>query len=282
MFLVRYKNLIGLSLALIAAVGFGAGITETMAADAAIVEQAPEPPFDNKRFDKEPPGRNWSLILGGGGIYEPEYEGSEDFKVSPVPFVIFTYGDWLEIDPRGVTINAFERNGFSVAGTVGYEMGRKADDHAMLSGLGDIDAAATLGGKLAYEIGPMEFYGTITQTLSGSESLIGTIGAAYSAPITEKLILEAGAEAVIANDKHMQAYFGVNAAQSAASGLAQYTPGSGVKRVDFSVSATYLVTENWMIRAGGGVGILTGDAVDSPIVKEKVQPSASLFVGYKF
>nr|WP_254229253.1 MipA/OmpV family protein [Agrobacterium salinitolerans] len=31
-----------------------------------------------------------------------------------------------------------------------------------------------------------------------------------------------------------------------------------------------------------GVGFLTGDAADSPIVEEKVQPSVSLFVGYKF
>jgi len=42
------------------------------------------------------------------------------------------------------------------------------------------------------------------------------------------------------------------------------------------------LSENWLIRGEAGVGFLTGDAADSPIVEEKTQPSASLFVGYKF
>lgn len=251
------------------------------AADASLAEQSPEPPFDQQRFDAAPE-RNWTLIIGAGATYEPEYEGSDEFEVGPLPVVVFTYGEWLEIDPRGVTITAFEQNGFALAGTVGYESGRDEDDGDRLRGLGDIDFAATVGAKASYTWNGLEIYGTIDQTIDGSESLIGTIGAEYTTAVTERLILGAGIEAVVANDKHMEAYFGVNAAQSANSGLAEYKAEAGLKRVDVSASATYMLTENWLVRGEAGVGILTGDAADSPIVEDDLQPSTSLFVGYKF
>ncbi|KQT00726.1 MipA/OmpV family protein [Rhizobium sp. Leaf386] len=257
----------------------------TLNARAADLTQDPQPTdqqFDGERFAKDPTSRNWSLILGAGAMFEPEYEGGDKFAINPIPVFIFTYGEWLEIDPTGATIKAFERDGFSLSARVGYETGRDEDDADELKGLGDIDFAATVGLKAAYEMGPLEIYAAIDQTIGGSESLIGTIGAEYTAPVTEQLILGAGVEATIANGKHMDAYFGVNADQSAASDLPQYDAGAGLKRVDVSLSATYLINEHWMVRGEAGVGVLTGDAADSPIVKEKVQPSTSIFVGYKF
>ncbi|TNM61633.1 MipA/OmpV family protein [Aliirhizobium smilacinae] len=254
----------------------------TLAADASLSGQPPEPPFDEERFNKEKPERSWSLIVGAGAIYEPEYEGGKDFQIQPVPFVVFSYGEWLEIDPRGVTITALRHDGFALAAKVGYEGGRDDDDADRLEGLGDIDFAATVGAKASYNWNGFEIYASVDQTINGSESLIGTFGAEYQAPVTERLILGAGVEAVVANDKHMESYFGVTAAQSARSGLSEYKAEAGLKRVNVSASAIYMLSENWLVRGEAGVGFLTGDAADSPIVEEKTQPSASLFVGYKF
>lgn len=253
-----------------------------LAADASIAEQIPEPPFDQERFNNEKPQRNWSLIVGGGAIYEPEYEGGDKFEVQPIPVIVFTYGEWLEIDPTGVTVTALRHEGFALAAKVGYEGGRDEDDADRLDGLGDIDFAATIGAKASYSWKGFEFYASVDQTIDGSESLIGTFGAEYQAPVTERLILGAGVEAVVANSKHMEAYFGVNAAQAARSGLSEYKPDAGLKRVNVSASATYMLSENWLIRGEASLGILTGDAADSPIVEEKLQPSTSVFVGYKF
>ncbi|MDW9377926.1 MipA/OmpV family protein [Sinorhizobium meliloti] len=253
-----------------------------LGADASLSNAAPEPPFDQERFSVEKPERNWSLIVGAGGIYEPENEGGDEFEVQAVPFIVFTYGEWLEIDPRGVTITPFRQDGFALSATVGYEGGRDEDDADRLDGLGDIDFAATVGAKVSYDWNGLELYAAVDQTIDGSESLIGTFGAEYQAPVTERLVLGASIEAVVANDKHMEAYFGVNAAQSARSGLPQYEAKAGLKRVNVAASATYLLDENWLIRGEAGVGVLTGDAADSPIVEEELQPSASLFVGYKF
>jgi MipA family protein len=253
------------------------------AADLADGGQTPEPALDQEQFEQRfEPKRNWSLIIGGGATYKPEFEGSEDFEVSPFPFVKFTYGEWLEIDPTGVTITALKYDGFSLSGTVGYESGRDEDDGDHLRGLGEIDAAATVGAKATYEMGPVELSAAVEQTIGGSESLVGTFGIGYSAPVTEKLVLGAKAEAIVANDKHMEAYFGVDSVQSAASGLPEYKPKAGLKRVNIAATATYMFDDHWLMRGQAGVGILTGDAADSPIVQEKLQPSVSLGVGYKF
>ncbi|WP_185983196.1 MipA/OmpV family protein [Aureimonas mangrovi] len=260
-----------------AAAGLTATAHTVSAADIAEPAHAFEP-FETP----QEPFRNWTLIIGAGATYEPEYEGGEDFEVSPVPVFLFTYSDWLEVDPTGVALRVFAHEGFSVSGLVGYETGRDEDDADRLEGLGDIDFTATVGGRLAYERGPFELYAAAEQTIDGSESLIGTAGLSLTAPVSERLILGANVEAVVADDNHMEAYFGVDAIQSAASGLPEYTAEAGLKRVDLSASATYFVTEKWLLRGEAGVGFLTGDAADSPIVEEELQPAASLFVGYRF
>ena len=269
-------------LALCAAFSVAGFSPNAYGADQTATEQTPEPPFDKQRFDKRQPERNWSLIIGAGASYDPKYEGSDEFEVSPIPFVVFTYGEWLEIDPGGISVTVLDQGGFSVSAAVGYESGRDEGDGDRLRGLGDINFAATVGAKVGYDWGPVEIYASVDQTIGGSESLIGKLGVEYSAPVTERLILGARAEATVADGKHMQAYFGVDAAQSARSGLPEYKAEAGLKRVDFSASATYALSDHWLVRGEAGIGVLTGDAADSPIVEKKIQPSVSAFVGYKF
>jgi outer membrane scaffolding protein for murein synthesis (MipA/OmpV family) len=64
--------------------------------------------------------------------------------------------------------------------------------------------------------------------------------------------------------------------------LAQYDAKAGIKRVDLKGSVTYMLTQSWLVTGATGVGFLMGDAKDSPIVKNDVQPFAMLGVGYRF
>jgi MipA family protein len=140
----------------------------------------------------------------------------------------------------------------------------------------------TVGGKATLSYGPAEFFLSIDKTIGGSDGLLGTVGVELTQPVTEKLILGAGVSATFADKNYMESYFGVSAAQARRSGHDAYKPGSGVKNVDLSVSATYMFNENWMIRAEQGVGFLVGNAADSPLVKRKVQPKSMLVLGYRF
>ncbi len=88
-------------------------------ADANSADTIPEPQFDQERFSTESMKPKWSLTVGVGASYNPEYEGGGDFKITPIPVVLFTYGAWLEIDPSGITAKALEHGGFSLSGKVG-------------------------------------------------------------------------------------------------------------------------------------------------------------------
>lgn len=224
---------------------------------------------------------DWNAIVGVGALYAPKFEGADEFEVSPIPMISAQIGDRVSIDTTGLTVDLLETRGFTLALKGGYELGRDEDDSSHLRGLGDIDAGGVIGARLSYALGAMEFYASVDRTIGSSDGLLGSFGTTVSHQY-DRFILSAGASATIADDNHMESYFGVQSAQSARSGLREYDASAGLKRVDIEASVTYMATENWLIRGQAGAGFLIGDAQDSPIVQDDVQPSALLSVGYKF
>lgn len=224
---------------------------------------------------------DWKVTIGAGAIYMPEYEGSDKFDVNPFPIFSAEFGDRVSVDITGVTVDLYERDGFRVGVKGGYERGRKEDDSDYLRGLGDIDAGGVIGGIVSYEHGPFEVYGKLDKTIGGSDGLTGTVGAKASYKY-ERFIFSADVSGTWADDKSMESYFGITSAQSASSGLAQYDAKAGVKRVDVKGSISYMMTENWLVTGAAGAGFLVGDAKDSPVVKDDVQPFAMLGIAYRF
>lgn len=223
----------------------------------------------------------WKVVLGGGAMIAPKYEGSDEFDIQPIPFVTATFGELVKVDPRGVSVSLYDAGNFSFSGQIGYETGRSEDDSDHLRGLGDVDAGGVVGGTVTYGMGPAEFYASLSRTIGGSEGLQAKFGVDLSHDI-DRFRFSAGVSATWADENYMEAYFGVTAAQSAASGLAQYDIGAGFKRVDLDLAVTYMASEHWLVRGQVGVGYLLGDAADSPIVQEAFQPSAMLAIGYRF
>lgn len=254
------------------------------AADAiAVNSDDAEPPPHPSRFGRiEQKLAGWKVVVGGGAIVSPKYEGGDEFEVTPVPFISATFLDVVTIDPTGANIAVYEQGPFELSARLGYEMGRNEDDSDRLRGLGDIDMGVTVGAKAAVSFGPAEIFAQVDKTIEGSDGLVGRVGVEVTQPLSQSFMVGASASAVFADENHMQAYFGVTPEQSARSGLAQHDVGAGLKRADFSISATYMLNENWMLRGEAGVGVLVGDAADSPVVVDKVQPSGMLLVGYRF
>lgn len=245
---------------------------------------APAPPApDPERFGPVRQAlHDWHVIIGAGAILKSKYEGSDEFEVSPFPFVSAEFFDRITIDPTGVELKAIEKDAFRFDVNVGYDSGRDEDDADMLRGMGDIDFGVTVGGKATYTLGSANVFVSIDKTIGGSEGLLATAGAAISQPLSEHLILGAEASATFADDNYMEAYFGVSSSQSTRSGHGQYKAGAGIKSVDLSASAIYLINENWVVKGEQGVSFLVGDAADSPIVEEKVQAKTMLMLGYRF
>ncbi|CAN7697437.1 MipA/OmpV family protein [Rhizobium sp. LjRoot98] len=224
----------------------------------------------------------WDTVIGAGVMYRPKYEGSRDMEISPVPFVSATFFDRWTIDPSGIGVKAYERGLFQLDVKFGYDLGRSEDDSDDLRGLGDINAAATIGGKASLNYGSATFFVSADKMIGGSDGLIGKAGIEITQPVTETIILGAGASVTFADRNYMETYFGVDAGQAVRSGYRTYKPGAGAKSIDLSVSATYLINGNWMLRGEQTLGMVTGDAADSPIVRQTLQPSSLLILGYRF
>jgi outer membrane scaffolding protein for murein synthesis (MipA/OmpV family) len=224
----------------------------------------------------------WNVVVGAGAIYKPKFEGSKEYEVSAVPFISAQFYDRITIDPTGLSVKAYDQGPFRFDVNVGYEGGREESDSDRLRGLGDVDAGATVGGKATVSWGPADFFLSVDQTLGGSEGLLATAGVSAQRPISERVILGAEGSVTYADDNYMQSYFGVSAAQSARSGLAQFDAEAGIKSAELSLSVTYLITDRWVLKAKETVGFLTGDAADSPIVEEDIQSKTLLLLGYRF
>ena len=76
---------------------------------------------------------------------------------------------------------------------------------------------------------------------------------------------------------YSNAYFGIDAASAAITGLAPYRASGGIGEVGAGVSARYMFTKNWGLTAQASYTRLLGDAAKSPIVKQ--QGSANQFAG---
>ncbi|GAB4064883.1 MipA/OmpV family protein [Ancylobacter sonchi] len=223
----------------------------------------------------------WKVVLGGGAMMAPKYEGSDEFDIQPIPFVTATFGERVKADPRGISVNIYSVGNLNFSGQLGYDIGRKEDDSKRLRGLGDVDMGGVVGGMVTYEMGPAEFYASLSRTIGGSEGLEAKIGFDLAHTI-DLFRFSAGLSATWADETYMETYFGVTAAQSAASGLPQYDIGAGFRRIDLDLAVTYMASEHWLVRGQLGIGYLLGDAADSPIVQEAFQPSVLLAIGYRF
>ncbi len=228
------------------------------------------------------PRHDWSFMVGGGAAYVPKYEGAKTMKVAPVPLVDITWKDTVFLGAKGLGAKTTVFDHLTLGASVGYHPGRKEKDGDRLKGVGDIKSAAESKLFASYALGIVSFDLSANKDLGGSNGLTVNAGMGLKYPVTERISLTSGVSATWADERHMRAYFGVSAAQAKASGLAAYKAESGIKRFDVTVGANWRVTESWFVTANGGVGILTGDAKESPVVVEKVQPMAMVGVGYRF
>ncbi|WP_309665189.1 MipA/OmpV family protein [Tabrizicola sp.] len=217
-----------------------------------------------------------------GGIYAPTYEGSDtseggaliDFNVSIRDGLFFA-------GTRGIGFAPINTETMSVKLAIGYGGERKMeDDPTNLSGLGDIDGEALAIVSGEYRIGQISF----GAELKGGQDYGATVDFKVSTGVecTDRITLGGEISATYADDSHMQRYFGVTAAQSAASGKAVYGAGSGIKSAGVGVSVSFAVTQATSIDFGARYDRLMGDAGNSPITQDKGQTSAFLGVSTQF
>ena len=245
---------------------------------------------------------DWEFMVGLGAMYGPNFEGSDTSTVSALPMFNITWRDRVFFGMRdGLGAHVYKSDKMRISTSIGFDLGRDEDDSKFLYGLGDVDASATLNAGIEYELGPITPFAKVRQHLGGTNGLQAEFGIEAGLPVAVLLgkrefqnkdataahvrngtMLTAEISTDWASENYMQDYFGVNARQSAASGLGQFNAGAGFKSVNASVGMMVPLGKQLMLNGSLGYSQLIGDAADSPITRDEGQFTAGLFLAYRF
>jgi outer membrane scaffolding protein for murein synthesis (MipA/OmpV family) len=149
-----------------------------------------------------------------------------------------------------------------------------------------VDAAVMLGGFFGFEYENWSASVEAMQDVaSGNDGAIVRLNGGYKIPIDETLNFSLGVFTTWADDDYMQAYFEIDGADAARSGLQTFDADAGFKDVGLNLTAVYKPWEHWGLMGLAGYKRLLGDAEDSPVVDDEGdanQFSGGFLVFYKF
>lgn len=233
------------------------------------------------------------LTLGGGVDVAPRYSGSDKSRVSAAQVVDYAMANGFFVSTtRGIGYgNSFGNLDYNAA--LSYRAGRKDRDVSSdsiasgsddLRGMGDIKGSAIVVPGLGYRVTDwltvqLQAEVPVSERDNGEAVHFGIASPLYTSPKNALTLALTGSWG---SSKYVQTYYGVNAAQSAASGFARHDAGSGIYAYSLNLDWTHKLTSRWSLLAAAGVTQLTGEAGDSPIVQRKTSPVGSLKVTYSF
>lgn len=251
-----------------------------------------------------------SLTVGVGAAVIPSYEGSDEYRVIPVPqlrgrvsdFAFWTRGPGLYFDaiPNRDDSGIDLQLGPVVSARFDRSSRKNIKDDAVRA-LGKRDVAIEVGGFVglgktgvltsAYD--NLSARVAITKDVAGAhESMVITPAIEYFAPLSTRSFVGLGVSADYVGKKYGRYYYDIDAAGSAASGLPVYDragDGSGFKRVGVNLTGGYSLSgdlrKGWALFALGGYSRMLGAYADSPIVSiagSKSQWVGAVGVGYTF
>lgn len=278
-----------LTTAVLAALGTTLTIPQSASAQTAAKTAftLPAPPFDLPMLPS--PTGNWTVMVGIGGQYMPDFVGSKNGKFMPIP--IFSIRRAGSIDqfrgPRdSASIALLDVGNFRAGPAFKYVAARKADKYAELTGLGDVKAAYELGGFVEYyPVDWLRLRGELRHGIGGHTGAVADVSADVIVPLIQRLTISAGPRFTWKSSKATAPYFGVDAAQALASGLPMYDAKSGAHSVGFGSQISYRINPQWEVHAYVEYEKLLGDAADSPLVKlrgSSNQTTVGLGASYSF
>jgi len=230
-------------------------------------------------------GPHWQV--GGAVFVSPKFEGSKSYSAVGFPFLAPAgFGQDSAVQVKGadnVQLRLLSQYGFEAGPVLGYRFGRDAGDSNRLRGFADIDGGLVAGAYAGYRAGPLLFAVSYHHQVTGDDTGgLVRLAVEHAARLNATTKLTASLGTAYASDDYMTTFFGVSAAQAAASGLARYTPDAGFKDVSFGLTAAIDLTDRWTLLLTGRYTHLIGDAADSPIVESESQFFAGLGLTYRF
>lgn len=276
--------------------------SDTAATEVEAEQPAPPPPPPAKppfAFAKPVFDETWATIGLGVGMV-PSYAGSNDYIAFPLPLIAGRVGG-VGIAPNGpgfvLDLNSPKpamvpkkgpRVAFGPAIRFRNDRNNRISDD-VVARAGKLDAALEVGANVAVAwrgvVKPLDQLSIGVQArrdiLGAHEGWVIEPQVSYRALVGKAMTLQAQASMEFTDNRFARYYFSVTPAQSAASGLAQYSADGGLNRIGTTAILSYDLDRNplnggWALTGVGGYSRLVGDSADTPYTS--VRGDANQFI----
>ena len=228
------------------------------------------------------------LTIGMGVGWLPEFEGSNDYRMIPLPN--FSYeNEWIEVKPRqlGLEADLFPSEKFDFGPIVRYGSGRndrREVDDPVVSLLEKVDDAMEFGFSFSGGV-PVDIMGiddpgiiaTRIEVIHGLNSGHGgtTVEGAFRfvRPLSNKFTLVSSISLTWASSDYQQAFFSISPEDAVRSGLPEFRANAGLKDIGFAIAGRYKFNQRWRTSVLLRVKRLVGTAADSPVVSIRGNPN---------
>lgn len=253
-----------------------------------------------------PPQTDWTIGIGFAPVLSPAWQGSRDYALSVFPDLRVNYRDVLFFSvPDGLGWNAVNQGGWKIGPLFKFRFGRNENDGGSpflitggseaLIGMGDIGFAAEPGAFVQYGFAgnKAKVRAEVRQGFGAHGGLVADTSIGWSdrtgRPGTPGLWLYGvTARATFAGADYTNTYFGVDAAQAAATGLGEFRTGDGLVSTGVNASLTKpfgRFGQYGAVTLFGGYDRLANVVTDSTLIDERGkrdQFSLGLSYGYRF
>lgn len=253
-----------------------------------------------------PRPRDWTIGVGFAPVFSPAWQGSRDQALSIFPDLRVNYRDAVFFSvPDGLGWNAIDKDGWRIGPLFKFRFGRNEDNGGSpflisggsdaLIGMGDVGFAGEPGAFVQYGFAGKKarVRAELRQGFGGHEGLVADTSIGWSDRIGQPgasglWLYSATLRATFAGADYTNRYFGVDAAQSAATGLALSRTGDGLVSTGINASLTRpfgKYGQYGAVTLFGGYDRLADVVTDSSLISERGkrdQFSVGLSYGLRF
>ncbi|MEO5586159.1 MAG: MipA/OmpV family protein [Novosphingobium sp.] len=193
------------------------------------------------------------LIVGGGAVYGPSYDGSDDYVIDPVPAIQGKlFGIGINAKNSGLSLDFINDGGNKVSFAFGPSARLRSNravhiKDPVVERLGTLKRAIEVGGTAGISFNKLiTGYDTLSFSVDGRIDINGSHGGvvinpavSYFTPLSKGIAVVIGADAEHADDKFMNYYFSVTPAGNAASGLPVFQAKGGWRKIGGSAITAF-------------------------------------------
>lgn len=199
----------------------------------------------------------------------PSFPGSKTLNVRPLFDIDRARGDDpfpFEAPDEGSGPILVRGNGWQLGPALGFEGKRSRKETDGL--LPKVGITVELGGFAQVQVTPaLRLRTEVRQGIGGHKGLIGVVSADYIARDGDQWLFSIGPRVTLANDRYHRAYFGIDPAVAASSGLPAYRADGGLQAVGAATGVLYQVSPRWGLYSYARYDRLVADPARSPVVR---------------